>query len=132
MLTHPEFRLSLLTYNVNDTDHRPKILLLLSQLIQDQLSPERHSAQSQTLSEEVFNLLEALVWDIPLELVVELAIIPCNQALTTVLFHNAQPHWFLSRSTRFIALLFSCRCSGYHKLFKRLMKIQILLFINIA
>ncbi|ESK97149.1 rad26 atrip [Moniliophthora roreri MCA 2997] len=105
--TFPEFRLSFLTHTASDVDQRPKILVLLSQLIEEQLPPNKHNPLSRALSDDIFDFMEVLIWDAPAGSVKKLSMILCNQALTATLFNNAQPHWLLFRSIRFLALLFS-------------------------
>ncbi|KAG7098668.1 hypothetical protein E1B28_000582 [Marasmius oreades] len=103
----PDFHLSLLSYPESESDNRSKISVLLCQIVIELLDTSTTHNFLDTLSVEVFNLLESLVWNVPQNMVVKLSVFCCNRELPSILFHTAQSHSFLSRSTRFLALLFS-------------------------
>ena len=66
--TFPDFRLSLLSLLDGDTDQRPRVVVLLSQVIMDDLNPEVSHGFCDLLSSEVFALLETLIWGVPQDL----------------------------------------------------------------
>ncbi|KAK1225712.1 hypothetical protein PQX77_011332 [Marasmius sp. AFHP31] len=105
--TFSDFRLSLLSLHEDDAEQRPKVVTLLSRVIIDHLNPEASHDFCDLLSNELFAFLENLIWDVPSDLLVKVSLFASNRELFSVLFNTVQPHSFLSRSSRFFALLFS-------------------------
>ncbi|KAL0564211.1 hypothetical protein V5O48_017841 [Marasmius crinis-equi] len=105
--TFPDFRLSLVSMPESENDQRSKVVILLSRVVMDHLNPGETHDLFTTLSDELFALLECLVWDLQHDLLPKVSAFATNRELFAVFFNTAQPHAFLSRGARFLALLFS-------------------------
>ncbi|KAI0930684.1 hypothetical protein AcV5_007334 [Taiwanofungus camphoratus] len=89
----------------------PQIISVLCNIIRNHLTPSNEvmSNEMVALAKATLGLLEALTWNIPMELVPRLSGIPRSPRVLSTLLAPSQPTWLLYRSTRLLALLASHR-----------------------